>query len=161
MTHSPITDARNAVAEYTTQNLPVNLERLCEERDIEIITYDMTALETKTGRKINSFVRADLNPVTIYISDELTIQHSRIALAVSLGYVFMQIQDIQMVFCNYASPTAQRASRIAEELLMPEELVREEHAKLVIPICKTLAESFHVPEYVMRDRLRRLELMHI
>jgi len=46
-------------------------------------------------------------------------------------------------------------------LLMPEKAVREEHAKMVIPLSKTLAEKFQVPKDVMKRRLDRLELIYI
>lgn len=54
-----------------------------------------------------------------------------------------------------------RAEKFAMELLMPAKTVREEHAKMVIPISRSLAEKFQVPVAVMKRRLDRLELMYI
>lgn len=54
-----------------------------------------------------------------------------------------------------------RAERFAMALLMPEIAVRKEHAKMVIPLSKTLAEKFQVPEDIMKRRLDGLELIYI
>lgn len=70
-------------------------------------------------------------------------------------------KEIIVSFADDQSWQEKWADRFAMVLLMPEKAVREEHAKMVIPLSKTLAEKFQVPKDVMKRRLDRLELIYI
>lgn len=70
-------------------------------------------------------------------------------------------RKIIISFTGDRSQREVRAERFAMALLMPEKAVREEHAKMVIPLSGTLAKKFQVPQKVMRKRLDRLGLIYI
>lgn len=59
------------------------------------------------------------------------------------------------------SPAERQADKFAAELLMPENLLRQEYAKMIIPVSDSLAEKFNVSKQAMKYRLDSLELIYV
>lgn len=90
---------------------------------------------------------------------------ARFTIAHELGHYFLHIKDdarqIVTSFRRGQSPRETAANKFAAELLMPKNLIKEEYAKMVIPVSDTLAKKFEVSKPAMRIRLDSLGLMYV
>lgn len=165
-TLSPITTARKIAQYYQPSTLPFDLHRLCNDVGIRVETRCMEDFEEITEYKISSVLcHHSKFGWTIWIDEEKSDLQIRYAVAHELGHYFLQAKpkNKRLIISFYGDLSIQevQADKFANELLMPEKLLREAHDRMVIPICFSLAEIFEVPEYIMRNRLEKFDLISI
>lgn len=163
---SPITTARKISQYYNPSTPPFDLHRLCNDVGIRVETRCMEDFEAIAGHKISSVLcHHSKFGWTIWIDEEKSDLQIRYAVAHELGHYFLQAKpnNKRLIISFYGDLSIQevQADKFANELLMPEKLLRKAHDKMVIPICSSLAEIFGVSEAIMRNRLEKFDLIAI
>lgn len=104
--------------------------------------------------------------VEIGVNRNNSMARKRFTIAHELGHYCLHHRDGDEI--SYAdlrstisSPKEAEANRFASELLMPENLVKEEHNKLLFPTVGALADRFAVSRQAMKIRLIKLGLSAI
>jgi len=103
---------------------------------------------------------------TILVNDQDAKVRQRFTIAHELGHYFLHIKERDtdepiISFRSDNSPREREANSFAAALLVPEDLLREEYGKMVIPVSDTLADIFRVSKATMRIRLEELELLYV
>lgn len=145
---------------------PIDIIKTCRQLSIDVYATNLDKLEEQTGLLISGV--SELRPGrewVIYVNERYSHGHMRFSTAHELAHYYLHkeklVKGIMASFKRDAAPHELEANRFAEELLMPEKLVREEHKKMVIPVCDTLVQKFKVTKEAMQHRLKDLGLMYI
>lgn len=164
---SPITMAKDLISKMKEPVLPINVVSLCEEQSIQIYYVDFSEVEKLTGKKISGAIqkRPD-GTCRILVNDSDIETRQRFTIAHELGHYYLHMDDsdggkLITSFRMDQSPIETQANQFAAELLMPENLLKEEYKKMIIPVSDSLAKKFNVSKQAMRVRLDSLELMYV
>lgn len=163
---SPIATARRIVQHYHAATPPFDLNRLCNDAGIKVETLCMDELERIANLTISSVLyNHPKHGWSILINEEKSDLQVRYAIAHELGHYFLHARSkgerLIVSFDGDRRVHELQADKFANELLMSEDMLREAHGKMVIPVCSSLAKMFGVPEYIMMNRLEKLDLIAI
>lgn len=162
---SAVTEARKILEKYELYYLPIDVEQLCDFLGIKVQYVDFSVIEGKVGKEISGAIQKQGNTYTILVNGDESDVRARFTIAHELGHYFLHIKDdtrqIVTSFRRDQSPQETAANKFAAELLMPKNLIKEEYAKMVIPVSDTLAKKFEVSKPAMRIRLDSLGLMYV
>ena len=156
---SPVTAAKELIQKYTITSAPVDVESICCEEGIRIISMDMHEIEDIAKKPIAGAIQKHPQfGYTILVNESDIAVRQRFTIAHELGHFFLHMdKDAQ----ENKIITSFRMDSFAANLLMPESLVRQEHARMVIPVSDSLADIFRVSKQAMRFRLDELELLYV
>lgn len=159
---TPIAIAKTIRATYGLQ-IPVDVVQLCSMLSIEIRPTSFETIEKEVNYAIRSIIQKPKDgKCIIYINENDTKEQVRCAIAHELGHYFLKTKTkVLASFVADNSPSEIEAAQFATELLMPETVVRDAHAQLVIPLSCSLAHLFGVPVQAMQKRLQHLELAYV
>ena len=164
---SPVTAAKELIQKYTITSAPVDVESICCEEGIRIISMDMHEIEDIAKKPIAGAIQKHPQfGYTILVNESDIAVRQRFTIAHELGHFFLHMdkdaqEDKITSFRMDSSPKERQANAFAANLLMPESLVRQEHARMVIPVSDSLADIFRVSKQAMRFRLDELELLYV
>lgn len=163
---SPVATARRIIQYYHAATPPFDLNRLCNDAGIKVETLCMDDWERIANHSISSVLyNHPQYGWSILINEEKSDLQVRYAIAHELGHYFLHARSkgerLIVSFDGDRRVHELQADKFAGELLMPEKMLREAHGKMVIPVCSSLAKMFGVPEYIMRNRLEKLDLITI
>lgn len=162
---SPISQAKSIVSKYKISKLPVDIESICRQEGISVHYVDMLEIEMKTKKQVSGIIQKQPDECNIFVNERDIYPRQRFTVAHELGHFFLHMQgENNKVITSFRmdrSPKETQANSFAAELLMPEELVRAEYKKMVIPVSDSLAELFQVSKQAMRIRLDSLELLYV
>lgn len=165
---SPITAAKELIQRCDIRSAPVNIEAICTQEGIRIFPFDMHELEAIAKKPISGAIQKHPKwGYTILVNEADIAVRQRFTIAHELGHYFLHMNKnvnenkIITSFRMDSSPIERQADTFAVNLLMPENLVREEHEHMVIPVSDSLAKIFNVSKQTMRIRLEELELMYV
>lgn len=157
--------AREVLAKYNLNSLPIDVENFCGHLGISIIYVDFSSIEHKIGKEISGVIQKRGNEYTILVNEDDPDVRARFTIAHELGHYFLHVKDdhrqIVTSFRRDRSARETAANKFAAEFLMPKQLVEKEYAKLVIPVSDTLAKKFNVSKLAMRNRLDSLGLTYV
>lgn len=165
---SPAMAAKELVRKYGIHSAPIDVEAICRQEGIRIFTMDMHEIESIAKKDIAGAIQKHPDyGFTILVNESDIGVRQRFTIAHELGHYFLHMDKdskenkIITSFRMDSSPIERQANTFAANLLMPEDLVRQEHARMVIPVSDTLAEIFRVSKQTMRIRLEELELIYV
>ena len=165
---SPVTAAKELIQKYTITSAPVDVESICCEEGIRIISMDMHEIEDIAKKPSAGAIQKHPQfGYTILVNESDIAVRQRFTIAHELGHFFLHMdkdaQENKIItsFRMDSSPKERQANAFAANLLMPESLVRQEHARMVIPVSDSLADIFRVSKQAMRFRLDELELLYV
>lgn len=162
---SGVAGARKVLDKYGLNDLPIDVEGLCESLGILVNYVDFSSIERKVGKKISGAIQKDGGNYTILVNEDESDVRIRFTIAHELGHYFLHVKDdprkILVSFRRDQSARETAANKFAAELLMPKELIKTEYSKMVIPVSDTLAKKFNVSKSAMRNRLDSLGLMYV
>jgi len=166
---SPVQKAREVLEKWGLHEAPIQIEKIYSGENIELEYIDLTEIEQKVGKKISGAIQQRPGKSCIILVNDMDSEaRARFTIAHELGHYFLHMDsmppnDSGLITClrSDSSPIETQANRFAAELLMPEALVRQEYAKMVIPVCESLAEIFQVSNQAMEIRLKQLELGYV
>ena len=163
---SPVAIAKKLLEENHIMCAPVDVEALCRQQGIRVIYVNLDDIEKITGKNISGAIQKHpTKGCTILVNEKDIRTRERFTIAHELGHYLLHMDDSEnKVITSFRmdqSPIETQANIFAAELLMPEELVRREHANMVIPVSDSLAEIFDVSKQAMRVRLDSLELLYV
>ena len=157
---SPVTAAKELIQKYTITSAPVDVESICCEEGIRIISMDMHEIEDIAKKPIAGAIQKHPQfGYTILVNESDIAVRQRFTIAHELGHFFLHMdkdaQENKIItsFRMDSSPKERQANAFAANLLMPESLVRQEHARMVIPVSDS--------KQAMRFRLDELELLYV
>lgn len=164
--NTPIIEAQKLIAECNIKTAPVDVEGICKQLGIKIIRVSMDEIEQIVHKSISGAIqKIPGNLCTIIVNERDISTRARFTIAHELAHYLLHMKDCEnQVITSFRmdrSPQETEADRFAAELLMPENLVRSEYAKLIIPVSDSLAKTFDVSKQAMRIRLDNLELMYV
>ena len=163
-----IKNARELLSYLNMYTLPINVEKICSHFKILLQYDDLTNLETQYGMQISGLIYLDneqgekiiaVNKVDNTLRQRFTIAHE-------LGHYFLHFNDIDEdgSFVSFRASRSAReteANNFAAELLMPEDILREEYNLSYIPSVSYLASKFKVSTEAMGYRLKNLGLWYV
>ena len=165
---SPVKAAKELVQRYDITSAPVDVDAICLQEGIRIISMDMHEIEAIAKKQIAGAIqRHPQFGYTILVNESDIAVRQRFTNAHELGHFFLHMdkstQENKIItsFRMDSSPKERQANTFAANLLMPESLVRQEHGRMVIPVSDSLAEIFRVSKQAMRFRLDELELLYV
>ncbi len=164
---SPTMVARNLIIDNKCLAPPIDVVGLCEKENISIRYIDFSEVEALAGKKISGAIQKAPDGKCIILVNEKDIEtRARFTIAHELGHYYLHMDDsadgkVITSFRMDQSPIETQANQFAAELLMPESLIKEEYAKMIIPVSDSLAKIFNVSKQAMRVRLDSLELMYV
>jgi len=114
------------------------------------------------NENLSGYIRAEEDMREICVNKNDVPTRQRFTVAHELGHYHLHRIGNEITHISKRSEISlsqeTEADKFAEELIMPEELLRKEHGKLLIPTTKELAKIFAVSPSAMRTRLRKLGL---
>ena len=162
---SAIMEARKVLEDYKLNQLPIDVEGLCDSLGITINYVDFSAIEGKVGKEISGAIKKNGETYTILVNEDESDVRARFTIAHELGHYFLHVKnDSRQIVTSFRRDRSHRetaANKFAAELLMPKKLIKEEYSKMVIPVSDTLAKKFEVSKPAMRIRLDGLGLMYV
>ncbi len=164
---SPTMEAKKCIHKYGINSAPIDVEAICRSEKIRVFAMDMKELESITQKAIAGVIQKHSDyGFTILVNESDIGARKRFIIAHELGHYFlhMEKEDSNKIITSFrmdSSPTERQANVFAVNLLIPEDLVRQEHARMVIPVSDSLAKIFCVTKQTMRIRLNELELIYI
>lgn len=163
---SPAAKAKEVLQRYNITAAPVDVEEICRQEKIAVLHIDMGFIEKKAKKEISGAIQKHPERGCTILVNEADIKpRARFTIAHELGHYYLHMNDsddkIITSFRMDRSPIEAQANKFAAELLMPEDLVREAHSSMVIPICDSLAGFFCVSKQAMRLRLDNLGLVYV
>lgn len=152
--------------ERILSKVPIDVEEICELYHIDIGFFDFSKIEKNAGRKIDSALLADPDGYKILVNRNHWGLRTTFLFCIAreMGRAYLMRDKLEKVGVSVQrviSPDDRKLDTWATRFLIPEDLLRKEHAKLVIPVAKSLADEFDVPLKAMQNRLDELELMYI
>ena len=111
---------------------------------------------------LSGYIRAEEGIKEICVNQNDVPTRQRFTVAHELGHFHLHRIGDEITHITkrsqHSSLQENEADIFAEELIMPEVLLRKEHSKLLFPTIKDLAKTFAVSYAAMRMRLRKLGL---
>ena len=163
--NSPVEAARELIRKYNTEAPPIDVVDICQREGIQIAYVDLTDVEQRAGKEISGAIRKDGTNYIIFVNGQDIATRTRFTIAHELGHYFLHMKDspceVITSFRMDQSFIETQANKFAAELLMPEDMVRAEHSKMVIPVSDSLAKKFNVSKKAMRIRLENLGLLYV
>ncbi|WP_369282175.1 ImmA/IrrE family metallo-endopeptidase [Oscillibacter sp. GMB15532] len=166
MLRSDIEKKANKIRDqYGMNQPPINVEDICRKMKISVDYIDMQEIEKRVGKDISGAIisRGDKSEIKINSRDIQSRQ--RFTIAHELGHKILHIandsDDVIISFRCLKNNREREADAFAAELLMPRDMVKEEHGKLFYPLVSQLAETFRVSKAAMKNRLDELGLSYI
>lgn len=160
-----VVEARKVLEEHKLNQLPIDVEYLCESLGIRVQYVDFSSIEDKVDKEISGAIQKRGETYTILVNEDDPDVRARFTIAHELGHYFLHVKDdprqIVTSFRRDRSPRETAANKFAAELLMPKALIKREYSKMVIPVSDTLAKKFNVSKPAMRNRLDDLKLMYV
>ena len=164
---SPITMAKKLIKENQLTSTPIDVDMLCRKENIQVRYINFGEIEDLVKKKISGAIQKSPDGrVTILVNEKDIETRARFTIAHELGHYYLHMDDCDAgklitSFRMDQSPTETQANQFAAELLMPEELLKEEYRKMIIPVSDSLAKIFNVSKQAMKVRLDSLELMYV
>ena len=163
--NSPVEAARELIRQYNTEAPPIDVVDICQREGIQIAYVDLTDVEQRAGKEISGAIRKDGTNYIIFVNGQDIATRTRFTIAHELGHYFLHMKaspcEVITSFRMDQSFIETQANKFAAELLMPEDMVRAEHSKMVIPVSDSLAKKFNVSKKAMRIRLENLGLLYV
>jgi len=140
--------------------LPVNVVEIANSHGIDVLRADFGK---DLEENVFGLIMKDHDNVLIYVNKKNAYVRRRFTIAHELGHYFLHHENSnEFGYMDLRSTKRTHeeteANRFAEELLMPEDELRLEHAKLMFPTAERLSEIFQVSKQAMKYRLSRLGL---
>lgn len=130
---------------------------LAEGIDVRSSTFRGTYRETVLG-----YIEKHNGNVRIVINQDNPLTRKRFTCAHELAHYFLHHTGDELEFLDMRSTVKNKKEREADtfaaELLMPADILRNEHASLLFPTVEELAKRFGVSQQSMRIRLANLNL---
>ena len=169
---SPMRTAEEVRKTHELNNVPIDIEDLCSRLNIPVFYADFTEIEDMVKKDVAGVIRhlrgTEQRPesTTILVNDQDAKVRQRFTIAHELGHYFLHMKERDtdepiISFRSDNSPREREANSFAAALLVPEDLLREEYGKMVIPVSDALADIFRVSKAAMRIRLEELELLYV
>ena len=163
---SPVSAAKELIREYNITSAPIDVEAICRQEGIRILSADMHEIESAAQKPISGAIQKHPKFGCTILVNELDREvRKRFTIAHELGHYFLHMgkeeNKIITSFRMDSSPVERQANVFAANLLMPENLIRQEYERMVIPVSDSLAAIFHVSKQTMRIRLDELELLYV
>lgn len=162
-----ITKASHLLNHLKITSLPINVEKICEDLGISITLSDFREIEATHKHVISGAIITSNDSKKIFVNIIDPPVRRRFTIAHELGHYFLhhnheESVEITTVSFRGKSNSAEReADLFAAELLMPENMVRERHSKMALPLLWVLADNFNVSRIAMKKRLNSLGLRYI
>ncbi|MCL2874272.1 MAG: ImmA/IrrE family metallo-endopeptidase [Defluviitaleaceae bacterium] len=161
-----IKNAKDVLANNWNGELPVDLEKICEEYGIKIIYENLEPLEKEhKGEKISGVMLiSDKNNKFIVVNQNDVDTRQRFTIAHELGHYFLHMNGHEdknrsiVSFRGRSNKMEREANIFAAELLMPAEEVKRIYNSTPFPVAFYLAEIFDVSEIAMGIRLKEMGL---
>ncbi len=157
--------AREILAKYNLNSIPIDVEGFCASIGIIVIYVDFSSIERKVQKEISGAIQKRGDEYTILVNGDDPDVRARFTIAHELGHYYLHVKDdprqIVTSFRRDRSARETAANKFAAEFLMPKQLIEQEYAKMVIPVSDTLAKKFNVSKPAMRNRLDSLDLMYV
>jgi len=140
--------------------LPVNVVEIANAHGIDVLRADFGK---KFEESVFGYIAKNKGSVRIYVNKKNAYVRRRFTIAHELGHYFLHHDnpnEFRYMDLRSTKRTSEEteANRFAEELLMPEEELRQEYANLMFPTAERLSEIFQVSKQAMKYRLSRLGL---
>lgn len=162
---SGVAKARDVRAEYGLDDYPVDIEKFCDYLGVKLRVVDFSTMERKVGKEISGLLLNETRQYEIWVNDNGSSAQTRFAAAHELGHLFLHAKaDLRRIIVSFRGDGSHKesaANKFAAELLMPEEPLKIEYNKQVIPVGDSLARKFGVPKSEMCKRLDWLGLIYI
>lgn len=146
-------------------NIPINLDKLIEELNINVRVRDFSEIEDVENQIAGYIKKTKNGQATILVNVNDIPTRQRFTIAHEIGHYFLHMKDnseeSHIELRTVAKDSKElSADRFAAELLMPENLIRKEHDKLMFATATELAQKFNVSFSAMKYRLDTLGLWH-
>lgn len=155
---------------------PINIHRILDRLGVEYNALDFSLLECQINNVVlprdadlvmgavaaHSIKNTGKDAVEITVNIKDTYHRQRFTLAHELAHCMLHANTLRNGFLELRTsitdidPRERAANILAGEILIPEILLKKEHAKL--PILQFLANKFDVSENVMAARLEYLDM---
>jgi len=161
--------AKDVLKKHWNGKLPVDLDRICAENNIQIKYEHLEPLEENHGQGQISGVMfiQDKDNKFIVVNKKDNEKRQRFTIAHELGHYFLHMSDqdyenTSMVsFRGRSNKHEREANLFAAELLMPEDVVKREYELVLYPLASFLARRFDVSEAAMSVRIKEMGLKYI
>lgn len=158
--------AKEILGEYGRDVLPISppidVIGIANYHGIKVYKANFTGIYEKA---LYGFIRRSGDDVEIYVNAADAYYRQRFTIAHELGHYFCHeyINDIENLEyvdlrSDASSPEEVQANKFASELLMPDDLVKNEYGKLLFPTISELSRIFHASKPAMTIKLRQLGL---
>ena len=138
---------------------PVNLNTILNKYGITAFIKDCSTL-SDNGEKVSGILNKQDDNYVIYIDPSDLFERQRFTVAHELCHALNHCNDEPFVEFHRSikNKIEREADSFAAELLMPENLLRDEHKKMSFPLACELAEKYKVSIAAMKVRLNILGL---
>lgn len=156
------------ILKLSNQNTPpINLDEILSILDVKKYSASFEDLEKLENCPISGLVLLHKDDIGIFYKANDSIEKKRFTIAHELGHCCMHGEKLKNGYIEYLygnrqnnSEDEEAASFFAKRLLIPENLLKDIHAKLRKPSLKGLADIFEVPIDVMKERLVELKMTY-
>lgn len=156
------------------QTPPINISKLVEKIGITIIANDFSEIEEIQGVEPNSILGAAFSindDLAIFYKSSDSLHRKKFTIAHELAHCCLDCPDNVATHLEYRIDSymdlndeqlkkERRANIFAGELLIPENILRETHKKMLIPSLSELSMIFDVSTSVMAARLDYLQMSY-
>jgi len=151
---------------YALTGIPVDLHKILEAENIEVIETDFTAYESKVKKPISGMLYIDGDNKLILVNEKDNKKRRNFTIAHELGHYFLhwerdKTNEIFVSFRGDSNPRETEANRFAAELLLSDDDVEKEYKLVIYPTVSYLAEKFNVSKQAMGIKLEQLGLSYI
>ena len=161
--------ATDVLEHYKLNTAPIDIEKICRDLGITIQPDDFTELGKEFGHPISGLIYFDKEKDVrvILVNKEENLMRRRFTIAHELGHYFLHFTDEDkkdgafVSFRGSSSPRETEANKFARDLLMPEDLVRQEYDMCFVRTSSYLADVFQVSNKAMQIRLEELGLEYV
>jgi Zn-dependent peptidase ImmA (M78 family) len=159
---------KDIIAKYKYK-VPVNVNEICEELNIEIVQYDFTKLEEQFKHPISGalVLNAENNSKQIFVNKNDSSQRKRFTIAHELGhYILHQDTDtgfgkgVNVSFRALKNQVEREADNYAANLLMNNESIRKYYDVMVFKLLTEISDNFNVSKQAMAYKLDTLGLYY-
>ena len=159
-----IKSAADFLKKHGIDSFPIDLDKICQNEDIQIFAADLSALAEKDNTQVSGAIAISDEARVIYVNKEDVRVRQRFTVAHELGHYCLHNPDPELAMISLRfgrSPQETEANRFAAELLMPEEMLRNECKKTSLVFVPVIAKKFDVSREAMKIRLDYLGLEYI
>lgn len=159
-----INNAADLLKKYNIDSAPVDLNKILSKEGFTLSVVDLSEVEKQRGGEISGLLIVDKEGKGIAVNKNDSLERRRFTIAHELGHYYLHNTEVKNNNGNISfyrqerNPSETEANTFAAELLMPEELVRMQHKKLMVPYLSDLATAFDVSKEAMHIRLKILNL---